>query len=57
MAIKNMFTMGKKDEGKNDDKPKCGPCPKCGEQMDNAGWGYCRCMNPNCENMGKKVKA
>jgi len=36
---------------------ECGSCPKCGQKMDNAGWGYCRCMNASCENMGRKVKA
>lgn len=38
-------------------KTVCGPCPKCGQTMDDAGWGYCRCMNASCERMGQKVKA
>jgi hypothetical protein len=50
MAIKNMFKMGKKDEGKKDDKPKCGMCPKCNVQTsfdENSGYCYC----PKCQQM------
>lgn len=35
----------------------CGKCSACGQLMDNAGFGYCQCMNPECEKMGIKVKA
>ena len=37
-------------------KTECGACPECGQQMDHAGFGYCRCMNAECPRMGKKEK-
>lgn len=48
---------GDKSPGPKPDPTVCGPCPECGEKMDNAGFGYCQCMNAECPRMGIKVKA
>lgn len=50
---KTLLTEGMKKESEGKGAPNC---PQCGQPMDNAGWGYFQCMNPECPEMGKKVK-